>query len=353
VEDGRLVVPISGANASLTLTLSDVNDTRASITSIVLNVEQNYTVNEGGATLQVSAGLNDVPLNASLNISVLPPSAVNMTLVNDVLQDSGRQAGTPLCVIDVSKVNLANGVDVGWATFNITIPVPSGFDPSAPYYVVRQGDDANEVLNATVVAMAGNEATFQVVSPHGFSTFTLVEATSPSPTPMPTSFSIYLRSGWNLVSSPLVLDGLNTSVFQGTGVTMAARYNRATSGFDVYRVGKTPVAFPIVAGEGYFLYCNGDMQYTFHGHEEQSQAIMIGQGWNLVGWTSQNTSNALEMANRLQNVTMIARYNTTSGNYDVYRVGKTPVPFNVAPGEGYFLYTTCPDRQVLSFEAHV
>jgi hypothetical protein len=160
-------------------------------------------------------------------------------------------------------------------------------------------------------------------------------------------FALSLKQGWNLVSSPLVLGDLNTSVFQGTGVTMAARYNRATSGFDVYRVGKTPAPFPVVAGEGYFLYCNEDMQYTFYGHAEQGQAIMIGQGWNLVGWTSQNTSNALEVANSLRNVTMIARYNTTSGNYDVYRVGKTPTPFNVVPGEGYFLYTTYAGPQTL------
>jgi hypothetical protein len=44
---------------------------------------------------------------------------------------------------------------------------------------------------------------------------------------------------------------------------------------------------------------------------------------------------------------MVARYNTTSGNYDIYRTGKTPVQFDVKPGEGYFLYTTYADPQTL------
>jgi hypothetical protein len=37
-----------------------------------------------------------------------------------------------------------------------------------------------------------------------------------------------------------------------------------------------------------------------------------------------------------------------TGNYDIYRVGKTPTPFAVVPGEGYFLYTTYPDPQTLA-----
>jgi hypothetical protein len=44
---------------------------------------------------------------------------------------------------------------------------------------------------------------------------------------------------------------------------------------------------------------------------------------------------------------MVARYNTATGGYDIYRVGRTPTPFSVKPGEGYFLYTTYPDPQWL------
>jgi hypothetical protein len=55
-----------------------------------------------------------------------------------------------------------------------------------------------------------------------------------------------LKQGWNLVSSPLVPDpALNTSTFRGTNVTMVARYNRSTGGFDIYRVGRTTVPFPV------------------------------------------------------------------------------------------------------------
>jgi hypothetical protein len=128
---------------------------------------------------------------------------------------------------------------------------------------------------------------------------------------------------------------------------MVARYNRTTGGFDIYRVGKTPVPFPVVADNGYFLYCNGDTAYTFLGYAEPDQSTAIYQGWNMIGWTNMTASNAKLVAEGLSNVTMVARYNTTSGNYDIYRVGKTPTPFAVMPGEGYFLYTAYADLQTL------
>jgi hypothetical protein len=150
------------------------------------------------------------------------------------------------------------------------------------------------------------------------------------------------------VSSPLVVDPpVNTSAFRGTNVTMVAQYNRTTGGFDIYRVGKTPVPFPVEADNGYFLYCNHDMAYSFNGYARAGRAATVYQGWNLVGWTNMTTSNAKEVAKGLRNVTMVARYNTTTGNYDIYRVGKTPTPFSIVPGEGYFLYTTHIDPQVL------
>jgi uncharacterized repeat protein (TIGR01451 family) len=163
--------------------------------------------------------------------------------------------------------------------------------------------------------------------------------------PIPTTYTLNLKQGWNLVSSPLVLNGLNTSAFKGTNVTMVARYNRSTGGFDIYRVGKTPTPFPMEADQGYFLYCNHDMTYMFEGYVETGRSVTINQGWNLVGWTNQTASNARDVAKGLRNVTMIARYNVTTGNYDIYRVGKTPTPFNVVAGEGYFLYTIYADPQ--------
>jgi hypothetical protein len=167
-------------------------------------------------------------------------------------------------------------------------------------------------------------------------------------TPIPATFTLNLTQGWNLVSSPLVLDNLNTSAFRGTNVTMVAKYNRSTGGFDIYRVGKTPVPFPIDADKGYFLYCSGGMSYALNGYAEAGRSTAVYQGWNLIGWTNQTSSNARDVAKRLSNVTMVAKYNTMTGNYDIYRVGKTPTPFAVVPGEGYFLYTTYPDPQTLA-----
>jgi ATP-binding cassette subfamily F protein uup len=81
-----------------------------------------------------------------------------------------------------------------------------------------------------------------------------------------------LNAGWNLVSPPLTLGLVNTSVFKGTNVTMVARYNRSTSGFDIYRVGKTPVPFPMEAGQGYFLFSNNNTTFTLTGRDASGQS---------------------------------------------------------------------------------
>ncbi len=56
---------------------------------------------------------------------------------------------------------------------------PAGFDPSADYYVIRQSDGMMEVLNATLVGSPdADPLTYEVVSPHGLSTFSMVKAES-------------------------------------------------------------------------------------------------------------------------------------------------------------------------------
>lgn len=163
-----------------------------------------------------------------------------------------------------------------------------------------------------------------------------------------TSFNIPLKQGWNLVSSPLVVDpAINVSVFKGTNISMVAQYNHTTGGFDIYRVGKTPLAFPFVEGQGYFLYCSNNANFTIIGLYPSSLSTIINQGWSLIGWTNMMVSNSKLLATGLYNVTMLARYNTTTGSYDIYRVGKTPTPFTVQAGEGYFLYTTNAEPQTL------
>jgi parallel beta-helix repeat protein len=162
------------------------------------------------------------------------------------------------------------------------------------------------------------------------------------------SFNLSLRRGWNLASSPLAADPpVNTSAFRDTNVTMAARYNRSTGGFDIYRVGKTPVPFPIEVDQGYFLYCDNDMDWNVRGHAPPGKSVTIYQGWNLIVWTNMTASNSRAVAAGLLNVTMVARYNAILGNYDIYRVGKTPVPFSIVPGEGYFIYAAYADPQTL------
>ncbi len=91
-----------------------------------------------------------------------------------------------------TKNGLENGKDILGATFTFTVPRPAGFDPSATYYVVRENDGAYDILNATLISSAdADPLVFEVVSPRGLSTFSVVKgvASGPVSTPVPASTS--------------------------------------------------------------------------------------------------------------------------------------------------------------------
>jgi hypothetical protein len=67
---------------------------------------------------------------------------------------------------------------------------PANFCPSVAYYVIRQSDGMMEVLNATLVdSSTADPLTYEVVSPHGLSTFSpiRVESSTAAPTVAPTA----------------------------------------------------------------------------------------------------------------------------------------------------------------------
>jgi hypothetical protein len=68
------------------------------------------------------------------------------------------------------------------------VPRPASFDPSAYYYVIRQSDGMMEVLNATLICSPdADPLTYEVVSPHGLSTFSMVKSEASRPTVAPTA----------------------------------------------------------------------------------------------------------------------------------------------------------------------
>jgi parallel beta-helix repeat protein len=74
------------------------------------------------------------------------------------------------------------------------------------------------------------------------------------------------------------------------------------------------------------------------GITSSSNLVNLNVGWNLIGWCAAS-SDAANVSNLISDITVIARYNATSGGYDPYVVGYSPSKdsFAIKYGSGYFI----------------
>lgn len=208
VKGGHLDVPVAvGDNASGRLAI-DVDQSGSQTGTIrAMHLIANKTLLLGSQQIGVVIDLSlaDLPAGSGVSFDLKPTDSVDMAAVNAQLATYGDKKFSPgpLLVFEATKNGLQNGKDITGAKLTFTVPRPSGFDPSAAYYVIRQSDGMMEVLNATLVGSpAADPLTFEVVSPHGLSTFSIVKAEAalataaptvaptPSPAPAPESAGV-------------------------------------------------------------------------------------------------------------------------------------------------------------------
>jgi hypothetical protein len=192
VKDGRLEVPVAvGDNASgkLVITVDPSGSQTGTIRSMDLIANKTLTVGGQQIGVALDISLSNLPAGSSFNFDLKPTDSVDMAAVNAQLAayTDKKFSPTPLLVFEATKNGIQNGRDILGAKFTFTVPRPAGFDPSAAYYVIRQSDGMMEVLNATLVGSPdADPLTYEVVSPHGLSTFSLVKAESSRPAVAPT-----------------------------------------------------------------------------------------------------------------------------------------------------------------------
>ena len=157
------------------------------------------------------------------------------------------------------------------------------------------------------------------------------------------SYTITLKSGWNLISVPLNLtswelgneslvgDPLN--VKPKNSLTSIYRYN-ATSGlfekcdhFDDWgwwQATGSESFTELEAGRGYWVMAKNDCNLTFTGTAPSDLNVTVKKGWNLIGWYSMEEAllgeesvvgDPLNVTPR-NSLTSIYRYNTTSGLFE-------------------------------------
>jgi len=158
-----------------------------------------------------------------------------------------------------------------------------------------------------------------------------------------TTYSVSLKSGWNLISAPLNLttweldneteveDTLN--VTPRNCISSIYRYNTTSKSFEKsdhfdnwgwYPATGSESFSKLEPGRGYWVMAKSDCSLIFTGTPPNDLDIQLAKDWNLIGWYSMNEAllgqesnvgNPLNVTPK-NSLTSIYRYNTTSGSFE-------------------------------------
>jgi hypothetical protein len=164
-------------------------------------------------------------------------------------------------------------------------------------------------------------------------------------------FTYNLHSGWNLISLPVI-----NSSFTAKSFTEAIKFSRSenlevqfivtcdlTGNYKQYIVGFSEDSddFEIKPDYGYYIYLNNETTFSIYGTAPGQRNVDLKKGWNLIGWTSLNTTNASTLVHLSgNNIKYITMRNETTGEYQTYIAGlsREEDNFLIEPGRGYFVY---------------
>lgn len=191
VKNDTLEVPLAmvdGAPGKLVMTIEPADSRTGTIKAMELVAEKTLKngTQEIGVTVEVS--LAQFPEGSSIDFDLLSPGSVDVNRVNEQLSAYSDKSfnTTPLLAFKATKNGLQNGRDIKSVKLTFKVPRPENFDPAASYYVLRENDGAYDLLNATLTSSPdANPLVFEVVSPRGLSTFSLVKEIQVQPTSTP------------------------------------------------------------------------------------------------------------------------------------------------------------------------
>jgi hypothetical protein len=156
-----------------------------------------------------------------------------------------------------------------------------------------------------------------------------------------------LQAGWNMWSTPVDVAGLTAkSLLDAIGPNglLIMRIDKVGNCLDTYMVDDDKLGlpdFPIVVGEGYYVYTLGDTSFKLMGYLPGERTEPLTSGWNFIGHDGLKPISASQFLAKIQGGTgfVIMGYNPNTGNLDTYVMGDdSTFDFEVTPGRAYFVY---------------
>ena len=154
-----------------------------------------------------------------------------------------------------------------------------------------------------------------------------------------------LEKGWNLWSTPLDVGGLTAKSLLaaiGPNARAVSRLDEAAGRYVSYVTGYPDTYdFPIVLGEGYFVYVKAKTHFSLEGNLTSASSVPVLKGWNLVGYDKLEGTMASEIINagvgcKVRAVTYL---DAELGVYKSFVKGYSDAyDFEVTSGRAYFVY---------------
>jgi hypothetical protein len=163
-------------------------------------------------------------------------------------------------------------------------------------------------------------------------------------------FVLHLYTGWNLVTLPPMLNSYKSNNMGLKTGDVVVGFNPATGVYDknfIVNVTPPPLAFPIAASTGYWIYVASNEDVYLYGTvptTTQTSTITVksGGGWAIIGFNSLNTTMKASNIKTMYTggtVTTVAAFDSVSKTYKSY-VGIPPTDFYLVPGQAYWVYLT-------------
>jgi hypothetical protein len=158
-----------------------------------------------------------------------------------------------------------------------------------------------------------------------------------------------LQAGWNLWSSPVSVPGLTAAGLLeaiGPAGLLVTGLDEGSATYYSYMGDWAPdYDFPIVAGDGYYVYVTERVHFTLTGDLIESSQVELKAGWNIVGYNRLTTTKASALLGLVSgcNALLITALDGEEARYFSYMGGWDPAyDFSVSAGQAFFIWVDSP-----------
>jgi len=154
-------------------------------------------------------------------------------------------------------------------------------------------------------------------------------------------YTFYLHQGWNLITMPIQNNFTAETLGQNISYCdTIAMWNTASQDYVNHPVGTAIADFEIEDGIGYFVHVSENTTFVISGKPIENISVSIEPGWNMIGWSFWNVTNAKGIGNSIDGCDTILGWNEVVQTYVGHPVGTNIHNFDVTTGEGLFIHAT-------------